>query len=264
MSKKVCIIVVVILSSSLMIVYGMHSKFSQVLAEPTPVVQSRANSKKLEVKGFYYGLTKTEVGNVHWFLELDSNATVGKLYLPPSILSVSRIAIDPAGNTTFQIEDNSRTVATFNGQLTKDIKGKFVYVDGRQFETELTRIDEKWFSREEAVHAGLYSNVKYVEEAGDLVGAELLLIPKESGLGGSLTIYEGVPGVAYALSDIQIVGRHISFEIVTSGGKRKYSGQLGPRELSIERLNTDEIVSKFRLPKRHDVSDTFEAGTTVP
>jgi hypothetical protein len=218
---------------------------------------------KRQIDGWYLGYSEVTAGRIGWFLQLDSQAASGKIYLPPQILTLRNLVITRDDRVSFQFEDNDQ--ARFDGNMKAGITGKFFYSNGRSFETHLTRIEEKWLTQEYAVFAGLYSNVKFVEEAGDLIGAELLLIPQADGLGGILTFYEGVPGNIYALTNVQFKNRTISFAIVTGEGIQNFTGQLSPDNITIRK-----VVSKgpepdpIALPKQKKLVDLLSNQTTVP
>ena len=216
-----------------------------------------------QVDGWYLGYSEVPAGRIGWFLQLDSQAASGKIYLPPQILPLRNLVITRDDKISFQIEDKDR--ARFDGDINAGIAGKFFYSNGRSFEAHLTRIEEKWLTQEYAVFAGLYSNVKFVEEAGDLVGAELLLIPQADGLGGILTLYEGVPGNIYALTNVQIKNRAIRFAILTSEGIQNFTGQLSSDNIIIRKVNHESPeTDSIALPKQKKLVDLTSNKTTVP
>lgn len=216
-----------------------------------------------QIDGWYLGYSEVPAGRIGWFLQLDSQAASGKIYLPPQILTLKNLVITRDDKVSFQFADNDH--AGFDGDINTGITGKFSYSNGSSFETHLTRIEEKWLTPEYASFAGLYSNVKFVEEAGDLVGAELLLIPQSDGLGGILTLYEGVPGNIYALTNVQIKNRTISFAIVTSEGTQNFTGQLSSANIVIKKVvNESPEPDSIVLPKQKKLVDLLSNQTTVP
>lgn len=218
-----------------------------------------------QIDGWYFGYSEVPAGRIGWLLQLDIRTASGKIYLPPQILTLKNLVITPDGEVSFQFEDNNQV--TFEGNL-KDgvITGKFSYSEGSSFKTRLTRVEEKSFTQEYAVFAGLYSNVKFVEQAGDLVGAEILLIPQANGLGGIFTLYEGVPGNIYSLTNVQIKNRTISFAIVTNNGVQNFIGQLSSDRIIVNRVGSERPEPEpITLPKRKDFVESLSSGnTTVP
>lgn len=59
---------------------------------------------------------------------------------------------------------------------------------------------------------GTYTNMSYIEEAGDVIGYEIKIVFTGSKFQGALQIAEGVPG-ELMLVDIKVVGTNISFTI---------------------------------------------------
>jgi hypothetical protein len=237
-------------------------------AQPQPFAAGRpdyfAATSEREIDGWYFGYSEVPAGRIGWFLQLDSRAASGKIYLPPQILTLRNLVVSRDGKVSFKFEEND--LARFDGDINDGITGKFSYSDGRTFETHLTRVQDKWLTQEHAIFAGLYSNVKFVEEAGDLVGAELLLIPQADGLGGIFTLYEGVPGNIYALTNVQTKNRAISFAIVTSDGIQNFTGQLASDNIILRRVVKESPESEpIALPKRKKLVESLSSTqTTIP
>jgi hypothetical protein len=216
-----------------------------------------------QIDGWYFGYSEVPAGRIAWFLQLDSRVASGKIYLPPQVLNVRNLVITRDGKVRFQFGDNDQ--ARFDGDLNAGITGKFFYSNGRSFETHLTRVEEKWLTQECAVFGGLYSNVRFVEEAGDLIGTELLLIPQADGLGGILTLYEGVPGNIYALTNVQMKDHTIAFAIVTSRGIENFAGELSSDNIVIRKIvNERPEPDAIALPKQRLLVDLSSSQTTVP
>ena len=224
-------------------------------------VQHSAFGQKI-LNGYYSGISDVPAGRISWFLRIDSEKGTGELYLPPQIIHLRSIVLKPNGDLSFNLVEDERSVARFEGRLDGNIRGSFVYADGHTITATLEEVRQDWFQQETASYSGVYSNVKYVEEAGDLVGTELLLIPQANSLGGSLTVYEGVPGNIYALSDVRLSGRSIQFSIVTSTGLKKFSGELSSDKIILEKSET--VESNSSLPKINSLVDCLKLNSSIP
>lgn len=74
--------------------------------------------------------------------------------------------------------------------------------------------------------AGIYSDLHYSQEGGDLLGMELLVVPTESGYAAFVQIAEG--GAPYtAMTPVGIAGTHVSFELPPGGayGGVRFTGE---------------------------------------
>lgn len=232
-----------------------------------PFAEARQDSVRAstrDIVGFYFGYSDVQAGRIGWFVQLDSRTASGKIYLPPQVLPVRNLIVTQDGKISFQFEDNNQV--RFDGHIDAEITGEFSYSNGRSFETHLSRIDEKWLTDKYAGFAGLYSNVRFVAEAGDLVGEELLLFPQSDGLGGILTTYEGVPGNISALTNVQTSNGAITFEVVTNEDVQKLTGQLLADKVVIKKLgNNNPQPEPITLPKRKNLKDSLSSSqTTVP
>jgi len=214
------------------------------------------------LNGYYFGTSNVPAGRISWFLRLDSVKGIGELYLPPQIIQLRSIVLKPNGDFSFSLLEDKRLVAKFEGRIDGNIRGSFVYADGHTITATLDEVRPEWFEQETASYAGVYSDVKYVQEAGDLVGTELLLIPQANNLGGSLTVYEGVPGNIYALSDVRLSGRTIQFSIVTGTGIEKFSGQLSSDKIILEKR--EAVESNSSLPKINSLMDCLKLNSSIP
>jgi len=229
--------------------------------------QNQSNSSGeltvFRINGLYHGYSDVSAGRIHWLLQLDSQTGDGRLYLPPQILVVHHFSINPSGAVALELEDEGNVVGRFDGySRTSGITGEFKYKDGREFKTQLTKINERLIEAESSVLAGLYSNVRYVAEGGDLIGAELLLIPEQDHLGGSLTLYEGVPGNIYALDGQKLANGSVRFTIRTHNGPRTFIGQVSDDVITISDEKSPNET--FLLPKRRSLRDCFLRNSTVP
>jgi hypothetical protein len=215
-----------------------------------------------QLSGWFLGYSDAPAGRISWFLKLDSQTASGDIYLAPQVLALRKVSLTQDGKVSFEFGDKGE--ARFEGHISTGVTGKFYYSNGQTFETHLTRIDERWLSGENAAFAGVYSNVKFVPDAGDLVGEELLLIPLTSGFGGSLIFYEGVPGNIYALTDVESKNGTISFAIITHEGTQKFTAQLSSGTVILKKIANETPASNPSvLPKAKTLSEALSSQTTA-
>jgi hypothetical protein len=75
--------------------------------------------------------------------------------------------------------------------------------------------------------AGVYSNLRYSQEGGDLLGMELLVVPSATGYTAFVQIAEG--GAPYtAVVPVAVAGSQISFTLPPDGayGGMRFDGEL--------------------------------------
>ncbi|PYS47432.1 MAG: hypothetical protein DMF68_15970 [Acidobacteria bacterium] len=91
---------------------------------------------------------------------------------------------------------------------------------------------------------GIYSSLRYVEDAGDVVGMEIFISNSRDGYHATVQIAEGVM-FAPILIEVQVKGTNIEFTLPESAGQRarKFLGQ----------LTANGITGKFQ----DDVKSTF-------
>lgn len=236
-------------------------KFSSTNDRSVPNASAPPIKFNRAARGYYAGTSDINVGRVGWFLRLDSESGNGELYLPPRIIQLRDIKLKPDGPLDFNLIENGKSFAKFEGQLDGSIQGKFTYLDGNFITTTLEEVQAIPIQHQVAAYVGFYSNVRYVEEAGDLVGMELLLIPHKNSLVGSLTQYEGVPGGIHALSDVKLLGDSIEFSVITHHGIEGFSGKLSSGGLIVKKVGSDQASAS--LPKISGWMDSLRLKSTT-
>lgn len=222
-----------------------------------------------QLGGFYYGTSENRSGRLAWLIYLNPEEDSGGLYLPPRVIKLSHLEMSPEGRLSFDIiSSNGGDADTFNGQVTSTtISGSFKYSNGRTYDVELHKLDDKWIDhRESGGVSGLYSNMHYSEQTGDLAGVELLLLRKGSDLAGVFTRYEGVPSESYALIDAALSGSMLRFKIQTNGGQETYNGQLSSQDVKLKREDSGDTpyAETLVLPKRMDLLKLMKSSSTAP
>lgn len=206
-----------------------------------------AASQRLE--GLYFGVSDNQLGRRAWLFRLDPQTGRGSLYIPPNNLELSHIEAKPTGRLTFHSDVGLGDVTySFDGQVTSDgIKGKFYIARARPSAKEeigsamvtLRKLDaQPSHERQAANISGLYSNVDYNEEGGDLTGEELIIIPDREGLIGIFTSYENEM-LPYAAVNITQSQDGIQFRTRTETGEETYRGTLSPKKITLRRNDTN-------------------------
>jgi hypothetical protein len=94
---------------------------------------------------------------------------------------------------------------------------------------------------------GIYSDLHYIEEAGDLLGTELKIVKVGDRYKGSLVIAEGEPSKEIPV-DIKVSGAQIRFSIPEEGGyPGEFQGEIGKHFLTGEFRFTNGGSSKVKL-----------------
>src|ERR1044071_1919468 len=95
---------------------------------------------------------------------------------------------------------------------------------------------------------GIYSSLRYVEEAGDLVGMEVFISYSRDGYHATVQIAEGVM-FAPVFVDVQVKGSNIEFIIPGKSGEsvKRYKGRVTARGLTGK--FEDDVAGEF-LPRK--------------
>lgn len=231
---------------------------------------SRDNSVPVNqsLEGIYFGTSDNhQLGRRAWLLRLDSRAGRGWLYMPPNNLELSHVELSPTGRLTFRSDVGLGDIAyNFDGQLTADgITGTFHIIRTQPSGNEgignasvaLRKLDARLLDEERAANiGGLYSNVEYNEEGGDLIGAELILIPDSEGMIAIFTSYENEM-LPYAAANITQSGATLQFRTRTESGEESYQGTLSAERITLRRddVNADSEAEPIVLFKRKSLPD---------
>ncbi len=210
------------------------------------------------ISGLYFGSFESEYGNLAWLLEFKNGHA--KLYVPPNNLDIRNLELKPEGSISFETEKGLGDLHyKFSGQIINDsLEGTIDLFSLRPFKANVTlrRIDTNRLKQPEFY--GLFSNVEYIEESGDLVGDELIILPISNDLFGIYTSYEN--GMISYATKIKRDGNSIKLNIQTEDGVLSFSGFLSLGELRLV-LITEESEStqtEIVLPKRREVNNLFE------
>lgn len=87
--------------------------------------------------------------------------------------------------------------------------------------------------------AGIFSDMTYNQEGGDVLGTEVWLTPSASGWYAVVQFGEGEPSVPVVVP-AQVRGTHVTFELPESLGSRRFEGDVTPQGL-VGKLGKEQI-----------------------
>jgi hypothetical protein len=231
---------------------------SAALNITVPQLTETSNSIQNDIQtldGYYYGVSKDGFGQRAWFLQFDSEKKTGFFYLPPGLRKISQITVGVTGQVSFRTGGVIGGVLyNFSGQFNQNnlrgvIKttrlGRKTSENLNETEVSFEKIDMRnLLMAQPSPLYGLYSNVEYHQDGGDLIGFDLILFPTTKGIRGIFTPYdEGV--TTYALLNVKNTGNKLEFEIETQEGKEHYSGSITPK---IVKLRRDDAEANLKMP----------------
>ena len=208
---------------------------------------SVAGSSKHATYDWYLGVSDEGRGHRAWLIQLDYVHRLGQIYLRPRCLKILYVQMTANGGLHFASEPGVGDVGyEFIGRITtfgllgdlyttRKSRGRVERI-GRA-SVELQRLPRRAMIR-------AYSNMKYNEESGDLVGTELLLI---SGAGTKAIIYTSSEGgfIPYAAYDLSISRDWLRFKIFADADQASYSARRFGEKLILWRegaANQSKIV----------------------
>lgn len=193
--------------------------------------------ERKHLKGLYFGTSESSGEVRAWLIHLDSRSGKGKLYMPPENLELTLVEVSPTGHVTFRSGVGfGDLVYRFNGRLSSDVlEGEIRISRARPGSNEtvgsvpvsLRRLAQPTEAARASHLGGVYSNVEYIEEGGDLVGDELILIPTDTELVGIFSSYENEM-LPYATIDLKLPASTIKFKTRTAAGEESYEGVVSP------------------------------------
>jgi hypothetical protein len=190
--------------------------------------------------------------------------------MPPNNLNISYLQIDSTGHLSFHSDVGVGGVAySFDGQVnTNELRGIIHTTRDQPSSNEeisncevlLRKVDVQFLNESQMSNiSGLYSNVEYSAEGGDLVGDELILLPTNGELTGIYTSYENEM-IPYLALNITQSGEQIRFKVNTGSGEESFHGFKVTKMIKLWRddLNADQEAEPIVLPKKRPLLNILE------
>lgn len=230
---------------SMVLLLGCSGKVENAPKSKKPVVADTPATVKQPTpafpSGIFLGVSKEEYGDIAWLICLELTTQKGKLYAPPGVLDLS--VTNANGHTILRSKGVGDLVYLFelnpNQQsLVGTVTRLRVYGDASKqlTKSELTLEplpSQGAWSTLPQFPSGVYKNVKHIEEAGDLLGTELILIRKNESIVGLVTLYEGAPMGPYSLLELSLIDSDLRFKIRSFGKLEIFSGVFSGRQLKL-------------------------------
>lgn len=221
-----------------------------VTAGEAPSATEQAGLVSHDSVASFSGLYFARSASNAWVVRISSNGE-GALYAPPLTLKI--VAVD-VNQHTFSFETETLDDRSYRFRAERRRKGLqgTVTVAGRMgkviasSEVSLTKLPESLPS-----NWGLYSNIQFIEESGDVFGTALLLAPDSAAVIGFYTIYESDQRDPLPLENPKLSRNKLTFSV--REGKEVIHFQAILSERAVTLTQTDAWVekghSKIVLPK---------------
>lgn len=214
-------------------------------------------SRQAEVGGHYFGVY--EIGGLRQsaWLHLDNDSLGGAIYGSPRLLRICALRIASDGAVAFSTAEDfgpGRGARSFEGRFDADgLRGR-LRVFGRDFgEVAFDRFGEA----PDSLHrlTGFYSNIVLVEQAGDLVGSEVIIAADGDEVRVMYDDREGA-SVPHAGFNVSFAKDTLRFDIIElDGSTRRLVGILRDSGLRLFRESRPEASET--LPKRFTLEEFF-------
>jgi hypothetical protein len=185
----------------------------------------------------------------------------GKLYMPPLALDFLSLKRDPNGRVEF------RTEAEPGGEFYFLVTGTVVG-EGMSGVLEYVSVQQGTASRRYSIQgyvmgknirqdrwSGLYSNLRYVEETGDLVGVSFMYFDDLQRPVGLICFYEGQGGPILGFDKVERINDHqIRFRTQSFTGVENYTAVFSADSVTISRNDITPPLSipSVVLPRQHN------------
>lgn len=235
-----------------------------VSATPGTVAAERGDTLGSgSLDGVWYGESDDGVGQRAWVFSLEHSPLRGFVYSATGGAEVCDMRADTTGRVAWNTGDAfGRVRYRFDGQhVAGELRGRIGRTSARGDTTSADLTLRRAEPSAGAAPAGAYSNMRYSEESGDLLGTDLILLPGDS-LMGALTIAEGTPSKPRPLLDRRRNGDTLQFAIQQTAVDRRGAPVRRPKLLFTAilsrdtlRLRQSDAVEDQLLTRRGSVSE---------
>jgi len=191
---------------------------------------------------------------------LDSESKIGTTFLPPSMERLSDVRWTADGLVNFTSASPARPIHfSFDGKATGSAIEGTIKLNNtgtkeiRETHAKLSLLEKPWLKTSGSQR---YSNAEYNEDAGDLVGADLILLSENEGSTGVMSFYVGYwgePGhVPLFVSNVRKSrDGNFAFSLSFEAKSKEYVAKRTPSGLIIapSHLETWEVVRKITLKR---------------
>ena len=217
--------------------------------------------------GLYLGISDGHLGNRAWLLSLDSRTGRGILYMTPNNLELVDLKFSQSGRLTFRsVKDIGDVIYLFDGtvgasgiagQFRNTRQGQGENAETPSFPVTMTKLDLSSSGSRLGV-SGLYSNVRYSAEGGDLIGAELVLFWHGGKPAMIFTSYNNEM-LPYSATNIVQSRNIIRFRVRTATGEESYSAVISAQRTTLRRIDAKADPSAWPviLRKRKELANIF-------
>ncbi len=207
--------------------------------------------------GLYWGEVAVEHGaEVVMFLLAPDGS--GVLYSPPGLVPLC-ITRSSGDGIAWESGASFGWRYTFTGQLTPyGMSGILRLVRTRRGpELSPIHVEFERIERQALEHpwSSFFSNVVFVEEAGDLVGTEVLLLRRSDQIQGAVTFYEGGPGSPLPFERPSVRGDTISFSLTSAAGSEQASYALVHHGSRVELIATGHAAEIDTVPQKQSIME---------
>lgn len=160
-----------------------------------PGLEMQTESQNQYLTGLYYGTSTKELDRKVWLFRIGTDHSY--LYSLPTQVKLGIASERLDGTFGFRTEPNGDGIVyEFQGKETKGrLEGNFTIVSNGEtleaisnYEVVLNRIDINDLRTD--IKSGVYSNLRYNNESGDLNGAEIVLIALKNKIIGCVMLHE--------------------------------------------------------------------------
>ncbi len=172
----------------------------------------RPSLPQAQARVLYYGADTSGEG---WLVHVDFERQEGVRYFPLENIGLCNVRKNPNGTVSWSSSPRFEVIERFQGEPRPGgLRGVITYI--RETTGQVTRTsDVDLDSAAFPMPAGdtvsdVYSSVKYIQRAGDLSGAEVLILRFARDPLVLLTTYEGAASGPWAMTDVRWAGDTLS------------------------------------------------------
>lgn len=190
-----------------------------------PLIPATPGASALPLAGRYFGVARTEHRDNAEIVKLDADGS-GALYSDQRWTKICQWKTDGGGHVSFQTAKNYGMFYAFSGTATDDtVRGNLGFMEGPS--TVRSQMDVTFYPLDTAdattrllgVPAGLYSDVHFVEEAGDMVGTEIFIGTVRGALKVAVAFVEGSRSNLFVPHEISVSADTLRFRTGVPGGQ---------------------------------------------